>query len=110
MNTPDNYNSKLADIYHHLRWDLIDLLNEHFNGCYVRQDKDPYIKLSNIIGTPIVYEVRAGGSGNIFYKSGLWTGTNIIRTNSEGSYELTDAHLFTVYKALYKLVYSEGNY
>lgn len=109
MNTPDSYNSKLADIYHGLRWDLTDLLNEHFNGCYVRQYNDPYIKLSNIIGTPIVYEVRTGGSGNIFYRSGLWNGTT-VQTKSACSYELTDAHLFTVYKALYKLVYSEENY
>lgn len=102
MHTPESYNSKLADIYHNLRWDLTDLINTHFDGCYVRQDKDPYIKLSNIIGTPIVYEVRTGGSGNIFYKSGFWNGTRVSNA-SDTYYELRDSDLFEVYEILYNL-------
>ena len=39
-----------------------------------------------------------------------WITTCGFVIDREFSYELTDAHLFTVYKALYKLVYSEENY
>ena len=102
MNTPEFYQSKLADINHNLRWELTDLINTAFDGCYMREHNDPCIKLPNILGTPIIYEIKTGGSDNIFYRAGMWNGSRISST-SDTYYELRDGDLFEVYKTLYNL-------
>ena len=109
MHTPQDYKVKLLAINEQLRCDLTNLINDCFDGCYMREHTDPIIKLSNIIGTPVVYEIKTGGSGKIFYKSGLWNGKR-VSSSSDTYYELRDSELFEVYEILYKLVYSEENY
>lgn len=101
MREPEFYTHKLEDIYNDIRSDLIDLLNRDFNGHYIRKSGDLYIKQSNIIGTPIVYELKLD-EYKIIYRSGLWSGKSLICSQRDYN-ELTNDCLFEVYQALYKI-------
>lgn len=99
MNSPGFYEETLFNIYEDIKLDLIDLLNNKFDGHYIRKEDDPYIKQSNIIGTPIIYELKAE-DGRVMYKAGLWSGNFLICTQRD-YYELTYDCLFDVYRELY---------
>lgn len=109
MHSPEFYKRHLSNIYEDIRYDLFDLINTKFDGCYTRKDNDPYIKLSNIMGSPIIYELKTGGSGKILYKSGMWSGNFIICMKSDYN-ELFDDNVFEVYKSLYTIAFIEDNY
>ena len=104
MHSPEYYTRHLSNIYEDIRYDLFDLINEKYNGHYVRNDKDLYIKLSSIIGSPIIYELKTGGSGKILYKSAMWSGNFLINSQSD-YYELFDDNVFEVYKTLYQIAF-----
>jgi hypothetical protein len=108
MNSPEAYIERLAQIYIDLRCDIIDLLNTKYNGHYNRQNnEDPFIKQSNIIGTPIIYELKVD-NGQILYKAGSWSGNFLICTQKE-YYTLQNEGLFEVYKTLHQIAFSEEN-
>lgn len=111
MYSPDFYNTQLRHIQTDIKLDLVTLLIDKFGGCYTRDGNstDPYIKLSNIIGSPIIYEIKVGDDGKILYKSGMWSGNFLISTQSD-YYELFNDSLFEVYKTLYKIVFGEDGF
>ena len=110
MHSPNFYNTHLRNIQEDIRLDLVALILDNFGGCYTREGKsaDPYIKLSNIIGSPIIYEIKVD-DGKILYKSGMWSGNFLISTQSD-YYELFDDNLFEVYKTLYNIAFGEDGF
>ena len=109
MHSPDFYSTHLRNIQEDIRCDLTTLINDKFGGCYTREgNSDPYIKLSNIIGSPIIFEIKVGDDSKILYKSGMWSGNFLISSQSD-YYELFDDTVFEVYKTLYKIAFPEEN-
>jgi hypothetical protein len=108
MHSPEFYTRHLSIICEDIRCDLFNLLNTKFDGHYIRREGDKYIKQANIMGTPIVYELKTGDNGKILYKSGMWSGNFLISAQTD-YYELFDDGVLEVYKALYSIAFSEEN-
>lgn len=102
-NTPEYYREQMRSVYIELRKDLTQLLLEHYNGKYVHQDGNPYLKMTNIIGTPIVYEIFVNNDGELVYKSGFWSGNFIVGSSHE--YKVFDDALLNLYTILYKIAF-----
>ena len=69
ITNPKVYEEKLQDIQTNIYDSLIALLHGYYGGTYIRENYHKYIKLSNIIGSPIVIEIKVENN-KVLYKSG----------------------------------------
>lgn len=102
-NTPEYYKEQMHSVYTELRKDLTQLLLEHYNGKYVHQDGNPYLKMTNIIGTPIVYEIFVDDDNELIYKSGFLSGNFLM--GSSHKYKVFDDALLNLYTILHKIIF-----
>ena len=105
MTAPLIYEAKLRGLAKEVRQSLIELLNIHYDGHYVRENKHPYIKNSTILGSPIIYELQVD-EDRVLYRSGMWHGNFIINSERD-MYELFDDCVLEVYKTLYDITFKQ---
>lgn len=108
MTAPLIYEAKLRGLAKEVRQSLIELLNTHYDGHYVRENEHPYIKQSTILGSPIIYELKVDeeNDNRVLYRSGLWHGNFIINSERD-MYELFDDCVLEVYKTLYDITFKQ---
>jgi hypothetical protein len=107
MTAPLIYEAKLRGFAKEVRRSLIELLNTHYGGHYMRENDHPYIKQSSILGSPIIYELQVDNDNDrVLYRSGMWHGNFIINSERE-MYELFDDCVLEVYKTLYDITFKQ---
>lgn len=99
---PHQYKHQLCLLYEDIKQDISKLLREYFGGHYIREERDDYIRLKNILGTPLIFDLKVEGSGNLLYKSAVWGSTGLICHQKEYN-ELQDENLLDVYESLWKI-------
>ena len=108
MTAPLVYEAKLRGLAKEVRRSLVELLNIHYGGHYMRENDHPYIKQSTILGSPIIYELKVDvdNDNRVLYRSGMWHGNFIINSERE-MYELFDDCVLEVYKTLYDITFKQ---
>jgi hypothetical protein len=105
MKLPIIFEAKQLGLYKEIKTSLIELINSNYNGHYTRKNDHQYIKLSYMIGKPIVYDIKIDDD-RILCHSMLWHGdVDYVGNYNKTFYELHNDDLLNVYKTLHDITF-----